>query len=58
MANAYTRAMAEFVAGLQYRAIPSEVRERIKLLILDARGWSGAGFSTTLFPGWTAVSHA
>jgi 2-methylcitrate dehydratase PrpD len=38
MANAYTRAMAEFVAGLQYRAIPSEVRERIKLLILDALG--------------------
>jgi len=38
MANAYTRAMAEFVAGVQYRAIPSEVRERIKLLILDALG--------------------
>jgi len=38
MANAYTRAMAEFAAGLQYRAIPSEVRERIKLLILDALG--------------------
>jgi len=30
--------MAEFVAGLQYRAIPAEVRERIKLLILDALG--------------------
>src|SRR5689334_2222846 len=38
MANPYTRAMAEFVAGLQYRAIPSEVRERVKLLILDALG--------------------
>ena len=38
MANPYTRAMAEFVAGLQYRAIPAEVRERIKLLMLDALG--------------------
>src|ERR1051325_1778727 len=38
MANAYTRAMAEFVAGLRFRAIPTEVRERIKLLILDALG--------------------
>ncbi|HJY76616.1 MAG TPA: MmgE/PrpD family protein [Burkholderiales bacterium] len=38
MANPYTRGMAEFVAGLQYRAIPAEVRERVKLLILDALG--------------------
>ena len=38
MANPYTRAMADFAAGLQYRAIPAEVRERIKLLILDALG--------------------
>jgi 2-methylcitrate dehydratase PrpD len=38
VANSYTRAMAEFVAGLEYRAIPAEVRERIKLLILDALG--------------------
>jgi aconitate decarboxylase len=38
MANPYTRAMASFAAGLQYRAIPAEVRERIKLLILDALG--------------------
>ena len=38
MANPHTRAMAEFVAGLQYRAIPAAVRERIKLLILDALG--------------------
>src|SRR2546421_2437032 len=30
--------MAEFVAALQYSAIPVEVRERIKLLILDALG--------------------
>src|SRR5262249_43417469 len=38
MANPYTRGMAEFVAGLQYRAIPAEVRQRGKLLILDALG--------------------
>jgi 2-methylcitrate dehydratase PrpD len=38
MANPYTRAMADFVAGLRFRAIPAEVRERIKLLILDALG--------------------
>jgi 2-methylcitrate dehydratase PrpD len=38
MANPYTRAMADFAAGLQYRAVPPPVRERIKLLILDALG--------------------
>jgi len=38
MANPYTRAMAGFAAGLEHRAIPTEVRERIKLLILDALG--------------------
>jgi 2-methylcitrate dehydratase PrpD len=38
MANPYTRAMADFAAGLQYRAVPAEVRGRIKLLILDALG--------------------
>ena len=36
--NRYTRAMAEFVAGLRYEAIPADVEERIKLLILDALG--------------------
>jgi 2-methylcitrate dehydratase PrpD len=30
--------MAGFVSGLRYGAIPAEVRERIKLLILDALG--------------------
>ncbi len=30
--------MAEFIAGLRYDAIPDEVRERIKLLILDSLG--------------------
>ena len=38
MANPYTRAMAGFVAGLRFSAVPTEVRERIKLLILDALG--------------------
>jgi 2-methylcitrate dehydratase PrpD len=36
--NAQTRAMADFVAGLRYEHIPSEVLARIKLLILDALG--------------------
>jgi 2-methylcitrate dehydratase PrpD len=34
----YTRDIAKFVSGLQYGAIPPEVRERIKLLILDSLG--------------------
>ena len=34
----YTRDIAGFVSGLRYVAIPVEVRERIKLLILDALG--------------------
>ena len=37
-ANPYTRGIAEFVSGLRYDAIPREVRERAKLLILDALG--------------------
>ncbi|MGC1777652.1 MAG: MmgE/PrpD family protein [Xanthobacteraceae bacterium] len=36
--NIHTRAIAEFVSGLTYEQIPSEVRERIKLLILDSLG--------------------
>ena len=36
--NRYTRGIAEFVSGLAYEAIPREVRERIKLLILDSLG--------------------
>ncbi len=36
--NPYTRGVAEFVSGLQYDAVPHEVRQRIKLLILDALG--------------------
>src|SRR5262245_62202140 len=36
--NVHTRRIAEFVAGLRYERIPQEVRERIKLLILDSLG--------------------
>ena len=36
--NVHTRAIAEFVSGLTYAQIPAEVRERIKLLILDSLG--------------------
>ena len=36
--NVHTRAIAEFVSGLTYEQIPAEVRERIKLLILDSLG--------------------
>ncbi|WP_118183707.1 MmgE/PrpD family protein [Paraburkholderia phosphatilytica] len=43
--NAYTAGIAAFVAGLRYDAIPSEVRARIKLLVLDSIGCAifGAG---------------
>src|SRR5580693_3284745 len=36
--NVHTRRIAEFVSGLTYERIPAEVRERIKLLILDSLG--------------------
>ena len=36
--NQYTRGLAEFVAGLRYTDIPAEVRDRIKLLVLDSLG--------------------
>ena len=36
--NSPTREMARFVAALRYASIPAEVRERIKLLILDSLG--------------------
>lgn len=36
--NPYTRGIAEFVANLRYEAIPQEVRDRIKLLMLDSFG--------------------
>jgi 2-methylcitrate dehydratase PrpD len=37
-ANPFTAGMADFIAGLRYEAIPDEVRQRIKLLILDSLG--------------------
>ena len=36
--NVHTRRIAEFVSALDYDCIPAEVRERIKLLILDSLG--------------------
>ena len=36
--NPYTRGVADFVAGLTYDSIPAEIRQRIKLLMLDAFG--------------------
>src|SRR6202795_2867816 len=36
--NIHTRKIAEFVSGLTYEQIPAEVRDRIKLLILDSLG--------------------
>jgi aconitate decarboxylase len=36
--NVHTRRIAEFVSRLTYEQIPAEVRERIKLLILDSLG--------------------
>ena len=43
--NRYTRGLAEFVSGLRYERIPEEVRERLKLLMLDSLGCAlfGAG---------------
>src|SRR5216684_6367220 len=36
--NPYTRRIAEFISQLKYEDIPGEVRERLKLLILDSLG--------------------
>jgi len=36
--NRYTRQIASFVSGLTYEKVPAEVRQRIKLLILDSIG--------------------
>jgi aconitate decarboxylase len=44
--NVHTRRIAEFVSGLTYDAIPLEVRERIKLLILDSLGCAIYGAHT------------
>ena len=44
--NVHTRRIAEFVSGLTYDAVPVEVRERIKLLILDLLGCAIYGAHT------------
>ncbi|HET7679235.1 MAG TPA: MmgE/PrpD family protein, partial [Xanthobacteraceae bacterium] len=44
--NLHTRRIAEFVSGLTYDAVPLEVRERIKLLILDSLGCAIYGAHT------------
>ncbi|WP_114966639.1 MmgE/PrpD family protein [Alkalilacustris brevis] len=36
--NTHTRRIAEFVSGLHYEDIPTEVQDRIKLLVLDSLG--------------------
>jgi aconitate decarboxylase len=36
--NPYTRRIGEFISQLKYEDIPAEVRERLKLLILDSLG--------------------
>ena len=36
--NRFTRRIAEFVSGLSYDRIPKQVRDRIKLLMLDSLG--------------------
>ena len=38
MNNPQTHGLAEFISGLKYEQIPAEVRERLKLLILDSLG--------------------
>jgi aconitate decarboxylase len=43
--NVHTRRIADFVSGLTYEQIPSAVRERIKLLILDSLGCAIYGAS-------------
>jgi aconitate decarboxylase len=38
VSNPYTRGMAAYVANLRYEDIPADVRERLKLVILDSLG--------------------
>src|SRR4051812_44222025 len=44
--NVHTRRIAQYVSGLTYEAVPPEVRERIKLLILDSLGCAIYGART------------
>ncbi len=45
MNNSYTRGLAQFISAMSYDQVPQQVRERLKLLILDALGCAlyGAG---------------
>ncbi|MBM1171920.1 MmgE/PrpD family protein [Microvirga arabica] len=52
--NRHTRAIAAFVSSLTYDRIPHEVRERIKLLILDSLG---CGLYGADLP-WTRILRA
>lgn len=52
--NPHTRAIAAFVSGLTYEAIPADVRQRIKLLVLDSLG---CGLFGSDLP-WTRILRA
>ena len=52
--NRHTRSIAAFVSSLTYDRIPHEVRERIKLLILDSLG---CGLYGADLP-WTRILRA
>lgn len=49
--NRHTKAIADFVSGLTYDRIPDEVRQRIKLLVLDSIGCGLYGAETP----WTRI---
>ena len=57
--NPHTRAIAGFVSGLSYDAIPVEVRDRIKLLVLDSLGCAlyGADLPWTRILQTTLARH-
>jgi 2-methylcitrate dehydratase PrpD len=52
--NPHTRAIARFVSALSYDAIPGEVRDRIKLLVLDSLGCALYGADLP----WTRILQA
>src|SRR5215210_5039815 len=51
-------ALAEFVAGLRYEAIPEKTRERVKDLLLDAIGCALAGHHGEETPQVSALARA
>lgn len=57
--NPHTRAIADFVSGLAYDAIPGDVRDRIKLLVLDSLGCAlyGADLPWTRILQTTLARH-